>query len=127
MLLKRRVAIPFFLSPLAQSQQATTIFKGIPSLKISAGASERIEEKLSREQAVNLACVISKIGDRFYWASRENVELRRSAGGAFETYTAINGSGYIRIVSEAGLNLFDYGYVEHLLIMMSSVTYCGNK
>ena len=52
--------------------QAVTEFAGRPVIKISKGGSERNPEDLPRERAVNLECVISKIGDDYFWASREN-------------------------------------------------------
>ena len=62
--------------------QARTVFSGIPSIKISEGGVERTPQSLPRASAVNLACVISEIGGRYYWASRENKEMIRQEGGA---------------------------------------------
>lgn len=50
--------------------QATTVFAGIPAIKISEGGVERLKENLDRANAVNLECVISRIGEEYYWASR---------------------------------------------------------
>ena len=68
-------------------------------------------------------CVISRIGEQYYWASRENAEMVRLESGAFVTYVALNGSGYVRVVnptlkSVAALMSQTEGkfdYVEHLL------------
>ena len=49
--------------------QTVTVFKGVPTVKISEGGIEQLPESLPRERADNLACVISKIGDDYYWAS----------------------------------------------------------
>ncbi|MEK6263144.1 MAG: hypothetical protein AABP62_31590 [Planctomycetota bacterium] len=46
--------------------------------------------------ATNLECVISEIDGKFYWASRENVLMRRVESGAFITYVAANAAGYVR-------------------------------
>jgi hypothetical protein len=113
--------------------ESQTIFKGIPSQKISEGGNERFAESLPREKAVNLNCVISEIDGRFYWASRENVELATIRSGAYLTFQAINGSGYIRVLDLgmkekaelAGGPEGTFDYVEHLLIGMRSVTYYG--
>ena len=51
--------------------QAITVFKGQPTVKISEGGVSRVPEQLSHAQAVNLACIISEIGGKYYWASRE--------------------------------------------------------
>jgi hypothetical protein len=60
-----------------------TIFSGMPSVKISEGGLERSPEDVPRAKAVNLACLISEIGGRFYWATRENKELKRYVGWGF--------------------------------------------
>jgi hypothetical protein len=113
--------------------QATTTFRGRPSLKVSEGGTERTPETLTADRAINLECVISKLGDEYYWASRENVRMVRVESGAFITYVAINGSGYVRqivpamkaVASLSGGTESKFDYVEHLLIGLKSVTYYG--
>jgi len=113
--------------------QSRTAFAGIPSVKVSEGGLERNAETLMREKAVNLACVISEIGGEYYWASRENKPLVRHEGGAFITYIAVDGSGYVRIVnptmkgpaSMMSPTEKEFDYVEHLLMGLRSVTYYG--
>ena len=61
--------------PSGGTAQAMTVFAGLPGVKISEGGVERIPESVSRDRAVNLACAISRIGDQYYWASRENKEI----------------------------------------------------
>ena len=116
--------------------QSDTIFKGLPILKISEGGISRVVEKIRLDTAVNLKCIISKIGNSYYWASRENVELMRIDSGIFITFIAPNGSGYIRTLipdfkESASLMLTDteakYDYVEHLLFGLRSVTFYGMR
>jgi hypothetical protein len=117
------------------AQPATTVFRGRPSVKISEGGVERLPEQFPREKAVTLDCVISQIGDSYYWASRENVELARMESGSFVTYIALNGSGYVRTIkpelkkaaSLMGPTEEQFDYVEHLLIGLRSVTYYGRR
>lgn len=131
-----RLLLPLVISILLSASafgQAATVFKGRPTAKISEGGVSRIPEQLSRDQAVNLECAISEIGGRYYWASRENTELIRTESGAFITFVARNGSGYIRIIKpalKAAASLMSeteakFDYVEHLLIGLASVTYYG--
>ncbi len=116
------------------SAQVVTVFKGVPTIKISEGGTERQPEPLNRETAVNLECVISRIGDDYYWASRENTEMVRLEGGAFITYLAVNGSGYVRVIApgmkQAAALISEteakFDYVEHLLIGLKSITYYGS-
>jgi hypothetical protein len=113
--------------------QAVTVFKGQPTVKISEGGVSRLPEQLSHNQSANLECVISEIGGRYYWASRENKELLQTDGGAFITFVARDGSGAIRIIKpglKTAASLMSdteakFDYVEHLLIGLRSVTYYG--
>lgn len=116
--------------------QATTVFQGRPSVKISESGTERVPQSLSRDQAVNLECVISKIGNDYYWVTRENKRMVRIEGaGAFITYQAIDGSGYVRVIKPgmkqvaalASETEAKFDYVEHLLIGLASVTYYGGS
>lgn len=114
--------------------QAQTVFYGLPSMKVSEGGNERVPVVIKRDQAVNLGTVISEIGGKYYWATRGNKEMVRLASGAFVTYVAVDGSGYVRAVdpsSKAAASLMSpteakFDYVEHLLIGLRSVTYFGS-
>ena len=113
--------------------QAITVFSGVPSVKVSEGGLERTAENIPRERSADLACVVSQIGDKFYWASRENKLLARVERGAFITFVAIDGSGSIRLIvperKQSAALMSDtesrFDYVEHLLIGLRSVTYYG--
>jgi len=129
------IAITILLATISLSgaQASSTVFKGRPSLKISEGGIERTPEQLPRDRAVNLECVISQIGTSYYWASRENVPMVRVDSGAFITYVAANGAGYVRVVkpdAKAAAAVMSgteerFDYVEHALIGLRSVTYYG--
>ena len=115
------------------------MFTGVPEIKISEGGVNRVPETLTKNKAIKFKCTITKSDDKYYWTSRENVELIPIASGAFITYWAVNGSGYIRVVkSESKEELSKLGamagdpeekfdYVEHLLLGLKSVTYYGKS
>ncbi len=115
------------------------IFTGVPEIKISEGGLNRVPEKLTKDKAIKFKCTITKIDDKYYWTSRENVELIPIDNMAFITYWAVNGSGYIRVVKpEMGKEVKQIGamagdpeekfdYVEHLLLGLKSVTYYGKS
>lgn len=115
--------------------ESVTVFKGHPAIKISEGGIERTIEEVPKDKAPNLVCVISKIGGKYYWASRDNLELVSTQSGAFTTFVATNGSGYVRVLkpemkqaaSLAGGPESRYDYVEHLLLGLRSVTYYGTR
>jgi hypothetical protein len=124
----------FLLIPSAGLCQSRTVFSGVPVVKVSEGGTERVPETLEREKAINLGCVVSEIRGKYYWATRENKEMVRYVSGAFVTYMAVDGSGYVRLIHQSAKDaaslmspteaLFDY--VEHILIGLRSVTYYGN-
>ena len=131
----RRLAVPVLALLLATdlSAQATTVFRGRPMIKISEAGRTRIEDDISRTEAINLEVVISQIGDNYYWASRENTQVVPTESGAFLTYVATNGSGYVRVIIPGLKSLaspqseteVEFDYVEHLTIGLKSVTYWG--
>lgn len=122
-------------APSLNGQTPTTVFKGRPAVKISEGGTERTPETLARSQAVNLECVVSQIGNDYYWASRENTPLVRVDSGGFITFVAANGAGYIRVIkpeAKSAVALLggaekQFDYVEHALVGLRSVTYYGNR
>lgn len=128
------VVVLWILSAVPSAQSPQTVFKGRPQVKVSEGGVERQAENIPTQSAPNLVVVISKIGKDFYWASRENVPLVEvDGGGAYVTYVAINGSGYIRVLKadmKKAAALVDdtsarFDYVEHLVLGLKSVTYYG--
>lgn len=131
----KKVVITLFILIIAATvhAQSNVVFKGLPIVKISEGGVSRIPGNITRDRAVNLKCIISKISGSYYWASRENVKLLRIDSGAFSTFVAEYGSGYIRLVNpdvkDAASLMSEteakYDYVEHLLIGLRGVTYYG--
>lgn len=132
--MKRMIFVMLFLMVNLSSFAAEeVVFVGVPEIKISEGGIERIPERISEDKAMEYKCVITKIEDKYYWTTRQNLELIPISAGAFITYLASNGSGYIRIIKpemkEAASLMSSteekFDYVEHLLIGLKSVTYYG--
>ncbi len=111
------------------------VFSGIPVVKISEGGASRVVEDLKGAKASEAECTIAKIGDKYLWKTRDNLELFLVQSGAFITFVATNGSGYVRIIPsdlKKAASLMDetekkYDYVEHLLIGLRSVSYYGKS
>lgn len=126
------VAVPLYAKEMI-------IFTGIPEMKISEGGVNRVLDKLDEQNAIQFKCTITKNDDKYYWTSRENIELISMSSGAFITYWAVNGSGYVRVVKpemKKEVKLIgalakdpegQYDYVEHLLLGLKSVTYYGQS
>lgn len=123
------------LSPVHAQDVEDVIFSGIPIVKISEGGASRVVEDLRGDKATEAECVIVKVGDKYFWKTRNNVEMTRIPNGAFITFVATSGSGYVRIIPsdfKEVASLMDetekkYDYVEHMLIGLRSVTYYGTK
>jgi len=114
------------------------VLSGTPALKVYQEGTKHEITKLSAAEAAERRCVIREIGGKYYWISRHAKELVRTDSGAFTTFTAKDGSGYIRIITSEGQRILagqktlarlanpeDFGYVEHLTFMLSSFTYYG--
>ena len=109
------------------------VFSGIPALKISEGGVNRVVENIKTNQVSGLKCIITKIGEKYFWTTRNNVEMIPVKSGIFLTLVAVSGAGYVRIIlpeHKGASALMDetekkYDYVEHMLIGLRSVTYFG--
>jgi hypothetical protein len=118
-----RSALPLILRNLLAEMVGTTRWK------ISEGGVGRVPETVTRENAINLECVVSQIGDDYYWASRENKPMVRIEATAYTTFVAVDGAGYVKVVKpdrKATAALVDeaaerFDYVEHLTLGLRSV------
>ena len=124
-----------FLTQSYAQETPKTVFSGMPVVKISEGGVDRVVEKMKECEASEFKCTITKIGDKYFWTTRNNVELIPMQSGAFLTFVAASGAGYVRIVVPAlkdAAALTDetarqYDYVEHMLTGLKSVTYFGKR
>jgi hypothetical protein len=110
-------------------------FTGLPSVKISEGGVERIAEKIEPSKALSVACVVKEIDGKFLWETRGNKPLLKIDSGAFITFFAVDGSGYIRVIKPSLKDAAsvmsntekNFDYVEHLTLGLRSVTYFGRS
>ena len=115
------------------SAQAVTVFSGIPTVKVSESGVDRSSETLTRASAADAGCVISEIAGEYYWATRQNKQMTRHESGAFITFVAVDGSGYVRVIAPGRKKEVTLGspagrqfdYVEHLVLGLGSITYYG--
>jgi hypothetical protein len=128
------LACVFLTLAYAQGDKEDIIFTGIPALKISEGGLNRVVEDIKGDKALEFKCTITKIGEKYFWTSRNNVELVRIQSGAFVTFVATSGAGYMRFIlpEMKDAPLLDetekkYDYAEHMLMGLKSVTYYGKS
>lgn len=111
------------------------VFEGFPSKRAQNNSDGRMGSTLYFEETREFAVKITKVGEQYFWASRENIPLIRTESGIYITYTATNGSGYIRTLNPTAREVFlnappnnqigQITYIEHLLLGLESITYYG--
>jgi TPR repeat protein len=109
------------------------VFSGTPTVRINEGGGPRAIEDVKPAEASGARCTIIRIDDKYFWQTRNNVELTMVTSGAFITFVANSGAGYIRIIQPElkdaaalmGETEQKFDYVEHMVIGLRSVTYYG--
>ena len=97
-----------------------TIFYGEPNVReVSTGEVAPQVIQLTKSEATEYSVSVVEKDGTYYWASREFNEVIPTESGAYITYIAKNGSGYIRVETMTGK------YTEHLTQMLSTITYRG--
>lgn len=111
-------------------------FSGIPLRKVEIDEKGETAYKVKPEDKGKYQVVITKEGDDYFWTSRGGIQLVRVESGAYITYVAINGAGYVRTLSPAMREMFSkltesqkresgFLYMEHLAHRLGSITYFG--
>jgi hypothetical protein len=119
------------IAQLANAQ--AIVFVGTPNVKIIESGVERSLERVEKSKELSLTCVVKEIDGKFYWESRGSKQLLRVDSGAFVTYSAVDGSGYIRVIkpsmkdaaSTMSVTEKNFDYTENLLLGLRSVIYYG--
>jgi hypothetical protein len=129
------VIAALLLAPASHTAAQTVVFEGQPLKKIQVDFTGLAELQLDSQQAAESAVRVVEHNGRYFWASREMKELKRSESGAYVTYHAIDGSGYVRTAGPLLSSLLkqlspdqrhaEAEYVEHLLLQFASITYYG--
>jgi len=113
------------------------VFEGEPLKKIERSFESATEIILTPDDAFEVRVRIVERNGRFYWQSRGMRKMTRSESGAYITYSAVDGSGYVRTFIPMMMDLRrrlpekergqEIDYTEHLLIQLQSITYFGNR
>lgn len=99
------------------------IFIGWPKSKVSSSATETHQDVVSN--AAEFQCMIVRRGTRYFWRSRQNVELHKFQSGAFEWFIS-DASGYVKRQVPGTMAIDGASYTEHLSLGLSSITYWGD-
>ena len=119
------------------AQDYRVVFEGRPLRKVESSFEQVLPTTLNTDDAFKYSVRIVERQGKYYWASRDMRALLRHEAGAYITFFAVDGSGYIRIGIPMMLDLRDHlppeqrskeiGYVEHLVTQFASITYYGNR
>ena len=122
----------FSFVPVTSTQNETIVFLGYPKVIIGNSPPEDGKtgcktEYLASKDSIEYRCVIVKRGKRYYWSSREDKELKKTETGMFIVFTRVDGyTDYIKIVKPGLRELTGYGYMEHMTVLLSTITYFGS-
>ena len=120
-------------APVVSAFTEQVVFNSMPATRTDSFAEKTIRQTLSDGKRNEARLLITKIGDQYFWATRENVPLVYTVSGAFHIFTDSRGGGYVKIfdteflpksVREPGPR---YQYMEHATLWLSSITYWGTS
>lgn len=110
-------------------------FEGTPSVKVEVREGVAQTATVPTHRASEVAVRVMRSADGFLWASRKNVPLVKQESGAYVTYVATTGAGYIRVLSPAMRRAVsslpaeqrdqEFFYMEHMVDQLGSITYFG--
>jgi hypothetical protein len=116
-------------------ERPQTVFHGRPAVRIQEDGVQRSVNALAAQEAAGFECVVSRIGDAYYWASRENRPMIRNEGPGYVTYVSPDGSGYVKILKPEMKSVVSmlkpteaaFDYLEHMSLGLSTMTYFGSR
>lgn len=127
------LALAAFLAQVASASELE--FEGMPSVKVEITESNTRSQPVSPERAREFGVKVVRSGNGYAWASRNNVPLLRHEAGAYVTYVATTGAGYVRVLSPAMRKAIqalppeqrekEFVYMEHVVNQLGSITYYG--
>jgi hypothetical protein len=96
-------------------------------------ATPCVTVKMPRAESEEYKCIISRRGNKYYWTSREDKELRMVGSGIYITFSTVSGNGdhiTFRMPFESELlkpHKDELTYVEHITYGTQSINYMGTK
>ena len=121
---------------LAPSVWAADIeFEGTPSVKVEVREGVAQTQTVPQQRASEMGVRVMRSANGYLWASRNNVPLVKQESGAYVTYVANTGAGYIRVLNPAMRRAVqsmpteqrdkEFLYMEHMVNQLGSITYFG--
>lgn len=102
------------------------MFRGTPSVRLYASADQEQREKLDGDAAKKNECVIVARGRKYYWASRNNVQMTRIDAAQFTYFVHSGGAGYVKVFTGERRADAPIEYVENITQQgFDVITYWG--
>jgi hypothetical protein len=120
---RRNLLFATLVAPLLEAQENE--FSGTPLVRLDADPDEAKRIELSDEAGKKYECRITKKGRGYLWASRGDRKLVRSNAGDWTYYVSPEGSGYVKVLTNAADPKYDY--LEHVTGEFKTVTYWGKR
>ena len=100
----------------------TAAMEGVPNSRVDASREGTERRLLTPEEARKSRLVITRVADKFYWASRENRELEALHSGASTYFYPRESPGNYIKMTRVGAKIY---YLEHVSLWLSTITYWG--
>lgn len=117
----RCILISLLLPSIAFGGNEILVLNGTPFSQSKINIQKSASQNLTESQQNEYRLLITKNGDEYFWASRENIPLIKNISGDITVFISPRGSGYIRVSKVEGKFL----YMEHMPHGFQSVTYWG--
>lgn len=103
------------------AQTEVVVIKGTPIIQSKSSVEESKNFQLSESQQAESRLIITKIGQKYYWSSRQDRELTKHESGIYTTFLETKGAGYVKAMKSADKVL----YMEHMGLGLETITYWG--
>ena len=128
-----QLLVLFVLLTFPMLGQTQLVLQGTPSKRTSSSDEGSTDETLTEAQKNEFRLLITKVGDEYIWASREQKQLVHHKSGAFHYFIDPQGGGYIKVYDQNVLPEFmrdstkpRFLYLEHLSLWLETTTYWGS-
>lgn len=112
--------------------QTQLVLQGTPSSRTTSSDEGSTDEILTESQKNEFRLLIAKVGDDYFWVSREQRLLDHYESGTFHYFVDPTGGGYIKVFDQSVLPDFmrdptklRFLYMEHLSLWLQTTTYWG--
>lgn len=136
--MRTRLFIALFLTAFVSSSAIAApriVFSGTPSKKMQNAAIQCDHFEVPDFDPTKFKLIITEENGRYFWTTRDDTELTKvvNSTGAYTTYIANNGVGFVRIqdhattaVLHSKIPSYTYDYMEILLQGLTTITYFGS-